>query len=92
MNIILKKAIQYDGEQITELKLDLDSLTGQDMLDAEKEAGVGEFTPMKEFNKGHLAVLAAKACGMPSDLMPLLGLRDFSKITMAVQNFLFNEE
>jgi len=92
MTIKLKKSIEYDSETITELNLDLDSLTGQDMINAEKEADTNEFTPMKEFNKSHLAILAAKACGKPSDMMPLLGLRDFSSITREVQNFLFSEE
>lgn len=92
MKYQLKKPILYDGETITELEFDFDSLSGQDMLDAEKEAGSSEFTPMKEFNKSHLAVLAAKACGKPSDMMPLLGLKDFSTITREVQNFLFSEE
>lgn len=88
----LKKPIQYDGKTIEEIDMNFDSLTGKDMIDAEREADTDDFTPMKEFNKSYLAIIAAKACSMPSDIMPLLGLKDFSAITRGVQNFLFNEE
>ena len=92
VKIKLSKPINYEGEQINELELDLDSLEGRDFIEAEREVGSSEFTPMKEFSKAHLAILAARACGRPSDLIPLLGIKDFSKVTVEVQNFLFNEE
>ena len=94
MEITLKKPIQYDGTEIKNLTLNLESLTGQDFLDTEKETGVEltASTPVKEFSKAYLAILAAKACGMPSDMIPLLGIQDFSKITVMVQNFLLGEE
>lgn len=91
MRIQLQKPINYEGEEITELQLDLDGLTGKDMIDAQKEIQSMD-SPVQEFNKELLAVIAAKACGRPSDLMPLLGIKDFSRITVEVQGFLFGEE
>lgn len=91
MKMKLKKPINFEGELITELNLDLDCLTGKDMIDAQKEIQSLD-VPVLEFNKEYLAVVAAKACGMPTDLIPLLGIKDFSAITVQVQNFLLGEE
>lgn len=91
MKMKLKKPINFEGELITELNLDLDCLTGKDMIDAQKEIQSLD-VPVLEFNKEYLAVVAAKACGMPTDLIPLLGIKDFSTITVQVQNFLLGEE
>ncbi|MHC1747434.1 MAG: phage tail assembly protein [Cellulosilyticaceae bacterium] len=91
MKIILSKAVAYDGESIKEIELNLEGLTGQDMIDAQKEVGMQEMTPVQEFSKEHLAILAAKACGKGSDFIPLLPIKDFSKLTLAVQDFLFGE-
>lgn len=91
MKIKLKKPINFEGELIKELNLDLDCLTGQDMIDAQKEIQSMN-VPVQEFNKEYLAVVAAKACGRPTDLIPLLGIKDFSAITVEVQNFLLGEE
>lgn len=93
-NIKLAKVITYDGEEIKELNLDFDSLTGQDLLNAEKEAiALNKNTaPIKEFDKGYLSIVAAKAAGISTDIMPLLGAKDFTKVTVQTQNFLLNEE
>lgn len=93
-NIKLAKVVTYDGEEIKELNLDFDSLTGQDLLNAEKEAVASNknVAPIKEFDKGYLAIVAAKAAGVATDVMPLLGAKDFTKVTVQTQNFLLNEE
>ena len=91
MKITLKKPINFEGEEIKELDMDLDSLTGRDMIEAQKEIQSMD-VPVQEFHKEYLAVIAAKACGRPTDLMPLLGIKDFSAITVEVQNFLLGEE
>lgn len=91
MKMKLKKPVHFEGEEIKELDLDLDSLTGKDMIAAQKEIQSMD-VPVQEFNKEYLAVVAAKACGRPTDLIPLLGIKDFSFITVQVQNFLLGEE
>ena len=93
-NIKLVKPIQYDGEEIKELNLDFDSLTGQDLLDAEKEGleSNKKVAPVKEFDKCYLSIVAAKAAGVATDMMPLLGAKDFTKITVRAQDFLLKEE
>ena len=93
MNFKLTKAIKYDGEEIKELNLDFDKLTGQDLLDAEAELSAEKKAPpVKEFNKGYLAIVGAKAAGVPTDMVKLLGAKDFTQFTMHVQNFLISEE
>lgn len=93
-NIKLAKVVKYDGEEIKEINLDFDSLTGQDLLNAEKEAIAlnKNASPIKEFDKGYLSIVAAKAAGISTDIMPLLGAKDFTKVTVQAQNFLLNEE
>lgn len=92
--IKFSKQISYDGETITEVNLDFDALTGQDLINAEREYMMGNKTPapVKEFDKGYLVIVAAKAANVPSDMFLLLGAKDFTKITIKTQNFLLNEE
>ena len=55
MKITLKKPIHFEGEEIKELDMDLDSLTGRDMIEAQKEIQSMD-VPVQEFNKEYLAV------------------------------------
>lgn len=94
--IKLAKEITYDGEKVTQINLDFDALTGKDLLAAEKELKVQNTgaisSPVKEFDKEYLAIVGAKAVGMPTDFIYLLGAKDFTKLTLLVQGFLMGEE
>lgn len=59
----LDKPLEYGNTKIEELIFDFSKLTGQDMLDAEKEAGANG-TVAIEFSGGFLTALAAKAAGV----------------------------
>ncbi|WP_410495816.1 phage tail assembly protein [Cellulosilyticum sp. ST5] len=92
MIITLKKSIKYDGQEVKELELDLEALTAQDILDAEAELAAERKTPpIKEFDKSYLAIVGAKAAKVPTDMVKLLGAKDFTNLTMQVQNFLIAE-
>lgn len=90
MIIKLSVPLNKDGNQITELSLDLNKLTGRDMIDAEQEAralGDNTFHPLSG-QKG-LAVIAAKATGLVVDDLLSLVAPDFLVVTSTVNNFLF---
>lgn len=78
--------IEYDA-----IFLNLDELTGNDLLQAEKEyATEGGTAPVAELNKGYLSIVAAKAAKVPVELIRALPAKEFSKVTLMVQNFLFS--
>jgi len=90
---VLRKPIEFDGEQITELTLDFDDLSSEDILSAERqyEAAVGrsqQVAPVKEFSKHYLAFVVARAAKRPVELIYKLSANDFSKISLLAQNFL----
>lgn len=83
------KPFSFEGQEYESIKLDLESLTGEDMIAAEREftAG-GNFTAMTEMNKQYLSIIAAKAAKLPNEFMRRLPAKEFSKVTVLVQNFL----
>lgn len=88
--VTLKKPFEFEGQTYSELVLDLDSLTGQDMIDAEAEArAAGDRSIMLETSKTYLAIVAAKAGKVPVDMLKNLPAKEFTKITAQVQSFFF---
>ena len=89
MGLKLSKEYEYDGKQYKELKLNLEELTGKDMLTAEKEAKLLDpHINVPELSKTYLAVLASRAAQVPVDFVVNLKAKDFSAVTLEVQNFL----
>ncbi|MCM3129017.1 phage tail assembly protein [Paenibacillus provencensis] len=92
--IVLPKPIEWEGETITELKLDFDQLTGDDILMVEGEfmdfiAGVKNvFIYYKNEHPGYHAVLAAKAAGVHPNVMKKLKAKEFLKVSGAAKLFL----
>lgn len=85
----LKKPIVFDGKDISELNIDFDSMTGQDLIDAATEARArGDKSPIIELSKTYQAVVVAKAAKVSSDLIVALGAKDFSVATNSAQAFL----
>ncbi len=90
MKITLKTPFKKDGVIVTELTLNLDSLTGHDILAAEAEARMrGETSPNPLFSSLGNAIIAARACGYISDDIIGLSVQDFLMITTLVSNFLY---
>ncbi|MBR2208900.1 MAG: phage tail assembly protein [Synergistaceae bacterium] len=89
MKIELKKAVTLGGKSVKEINLELEKLTGSDLIDAEKEVMISDNTPLvMDFNRSFLITIAAKSAGMAVDALKSLNIRDFSKITGEVQRFL----
>lgn len=81
---ILKRPFQFEDEWIEELYLDLDSLTGRDIMDASK--GVENY--VQETDKTYLCNIAAKALKRPKEIMYFMSAKDATAICYEVSNFL----
>lgn len=88
--IELKKPIEHEGQTVNEIELDLDGLTGEDLIQAESEHSMmtGGVTSVPELSKSYLMHVAARAAGLPVETIRGLGARDVTQVTMEVQNFL----
>lgn len=82
----LLKPFEFEGELIQEVYLDLDSLTGKDIMDASN--GVESF--MQETNKTYLANIAAKAMKRPKEIMYYMSAKDATAICYFVMDFLID--
>lgn len=90
MIIKLTKPVTFDDKVYTELELNFDVLTGRDLMQAEVEAKAIStgYAPVLELSKPYQAVVAAKAAKVPVDMIMDLPGRDYTKVTMAAQDFL----
>lgn len=87
--ITFRKPFTFEGKEYTEIKLDLDALSGKDVIDAEAEArAMGVRAIMLESAKAYQAIIAAKAAGVSVDLIQALPAKEFSSVTGEVQSFL----
>lgn len=87
--IKLKKPVTVKGKPVNEVNIDFEKLTGNDMIQAEKEAramGVGEASVLASMK--YQAIIAAKAIGCPVDDLFELGAVDFKNITKEAAGFL----
>lgn len=88
MKITLKKAFEFEGKKYESVDLDLDKLTGNDLIQAEREAAVMLGRPSTDLDKTYQACVAAKASGIVADVLCKMPARDFAAITSEVQGFL----
>jgi hypothetical protein len=84
------KPITFEGTEYTGLDLDLDRLTGKDLINIEAEMTArGIQAVMPEISKSYQMLVAARAAKVPVELIEELPIKDASAITMKVVNFLF---
>ena len=84
------KPFTFEGQEYTGLDLDLDRLTGKDLVNIEAEmAARGIQAVMPEISKSYQMLVAARAAKVPVDLIEALPIKEASTITMKVVNFLF---
>lgn len=87
--IVLSKPHVFEEKEYKELTLDCESLTGRDLIAAASESRIlGDVGPVPELSKTYLAVVAAKAARVPVELIQSLPAKDFTAVTLTVQNFL----
>lgn len=86
----LIKILKIDDKEIKKLELDLEGLTGEDILKVDSElraAGIpGGFTNV--YDQNVLLTVASKASGIIVDDLKRLSAPDFLEVTFTVRNFL----
>lgn len=90
MKIQLKKAITHKGQELQELDVDLDRLTGNDLIDVEEQAmraGNNAFSAT-DFSRVYLIAVAARAAKIPVEVLRMMNAHDFNKVVTEVRNFL----
>lgn len=90
MKITFSKPFSYEGKEYEDLTLDIENMTGEDLESVERLL-VTTGTPapsVPELNKTFQALLAARAAKVPIEMIRALPARDYSKVTIAVGNFL----
>lgn len=93
MNIVFKKPFQFEGKEYIGIDMNFDGLTGNNLLQAESEVrAMGDRTPAVSFSMKYQAAVAAQAAKMPVEMILSLPAKEFSKVTLTVQNFLFEED
>ena len=89
MKIQLKKAITHKGNELTTLDLELDNLTGNDLIDVEDQIlKTGNPIQSTDFSRVYLITVAARALHMPVEILKQMCSRDFAKVVNEVRNFL----
>lgn len=90
--IKLARPIEVEGEKYTELVLDFEKLTGEDIEKAEmqfnSESPQNSIVMVKEMSKGFAAIIAAKAAGVHVGVIRKLSAPDYAKVTMRTTVFL----
>ena len=92
---VFSRPVEFEGTEYKQIDFDLESLTGNDMLAVERQflaSGVNQSVMVKEFNKEYQALVAARAAKLPFEFFQSIGARDFSRVTIAVQNFFLEAE
>ena len=89
MKIQLKKPITHKGYEIKALDLELDTLTGNDLIDVEEQIlKTGNPIQSTDFSRVYLITVAARALRMPVEILKQMCARDFARVVNEVRNFL----
>lgn len=90
IKIKLSKKIKFNDVEIEKIELDLNSLTGADICEAETNFRERFYQPIPDSNysQAYQAAVVAKASKLPYELILELNLKDFSKVTGAAKGFL----
>ena len=88
----LKKPFELDGEQVTEIEYDLESLTGNHIEQAIAQLGKkGIVVTLVETDQRYHAMLFSIAAGIAYEDVTRLSAKDFAKATTAVRDFFLEE-
>ncbi len=88
--IHLSKPLNIKGENVQDITLDFDKITGRVMMELESRCrALGDGTPDLTFSMKYQALMAAKAAGIKYDDILDLGGKDATLVFSAVKSFLF---
>ena len=93
-NYIFSKPLEFEGKTYTEINMDLDGLSVDDLERCERQARSmlrrKENMSVPETNKKYQACVAAKASGMPIEAIRALSGKDYTQVCLLVMNFLLD--
>lgn len=85
----LSKSVTAEDKEYSELDLNFDALTGEDLENAYQEfIASGYNANVVELSKPYLAMVVAKAAKVPAFVIRKLSAKDYTKVTVKAQNFL----
>lgn len=89
MKHIFNKPFTFEGQEYKELDLNLEGLTGDDLISVERELTVtGTVVVTLQTSQAACLLIASRAAKVPSELIRALPLNEASKLAMAIQGFL----
>lgn len=89
-DIQLSRPFEWCGKTYTELHLNFEQLTGLDMEAIDEEIGnMGMRGMVPAYSHMYQRMLAARAAGVPADMIERLPIADYNAVVGAAQNFLF---
>jgi hypothetical protein len=91
MKIKLKKPVTYKEQEYQEIDLDLENLTGVDLMKANVALRGSEDKLLPMFSMVYQVEVAALAAKVPTDVIRALGAQDFMRVTVEVQAFLLDK-
>ena len=88
-----REPYEYEGKKYKTLNFYFKNLTGQDMIDVEREmSDNNEFAIAPEFSSSYLLKTAAKAAGISSGAMVKMPINEAAKIRGRTRGFLLSRE
>ena len=89
MKHIFNKPFTFEGQEYKELDLNLEGLTGDDLISVVRELTVtGTVVVTLQTSQAACLLIASRAAKVPSELIRALPLNEASKLAMGVQGFL----
>ena len=86
MKMMLTRPISYKGSEISEIEYDYDSLTGNDLIQAEgnyrKASPDGQL-----FGSAHMLYVASRACHIPAETLRSMTAKDFMRTVNSAYSF-----
>lgn len=89
MKIEFSKPYVFEGETYESIELDLEGLSGEDMLAVNRQfSAEGHYSLAPSADMNFHALLAARACKQPIEFFLKMPAKEFANVTQVVANFL----
>ena len=88
--VILSKPVNVKGNEVKEVTLDFDGLTGKDIISAEAQArALGESVVPIYSSMRYQGIIAAKMIGVRVEDLEEMPAKDYTNLVTSVANFFF---
>ena len=91
MIITLSRPVNYRDSEISQLELDFEALTGNDLIQAEENLKRSK-PDASLWGTQHTAYIAAKASHIPAEIILSLPAKDFMNVYTSTINFFSNTD